>query len=99
MNQRKIKEHIFEIIFEQFAKGQRLQSYDAYRLERELDSHRHCAGDDHHHERKQVLSKKEQAQKELQQLAKKMEQMEATRAQKKQQARYMDFDAKHKKEK
>ena len=36
---------------------------------------------------------------ELQQLAKKMEQMEASRAHKQQQARYMDFDAKHKKEK
>lgn len=41
-------------------------------MARERRSHERCAEKGHHHE-KQILSKKEQAQKELQQLAKKMQ--------------------------
>mgnify|MGYP004202436127 CR=1 FL=1 len=63
-NQRKMNETIFEAVFEEFAKGQRLRPYAQSRLEREARLAGRCAVSGHDHAvKKQRVSKKEQAQK------------------------------------
>ena len=90
-NQRKLNETIFEAVFEEFAKGQRLQPYAQYRLAREARLAGRCsvAGHDHH-EKKVRVSRKDQAQKQLDALAKKVEQLEAAKGDKVL-SRYMQY--------
>ncbi len=93
-NQRKLKETIFEAVFEEFTKGQRLQPYDQYRLGREARFANCCGDDAHGHvEKKQRMSKKERAQQQLENLAKKVEQLEAAKGDKIL-SRYMQYGEK-----